>query len=254
MKNFSISRHVGLACRLMRTNFDYTRDKFVIVTGADSSHYKSLHQFLSSVSLHEPSTTTIVYDLGLSESERKKIKDNFPQCIVKTFNFSNYPDYFNIKINAGEYAWKPVIINEVMNEYKCCICWLDAGNLLTRPLTKIRSILKAIGLYSPKSSGTVKDWTHPKTLNYLNASNSISHKNNLFGASVAVDYENTLAREVIEKWGKCAMEKECIAPEGSSRVNHRQDQAVLTVLAHQAALTKYMPIKCLGFKVHQDID
>jgi len=29
---------------------------------------------------------------------------------------------------------------------------------------------------------------------------------------------------------ECALRRECIAPEGSDRSNHRQDQAVLTIL------------------------
>ena len=32
-------------------------------------------------------------------------------------------------------------------------------------------------------------------------------------------------------FAQCALHKECIAPEGSSRLNHRQDQAAITTLA-----------------------
>uniref|UniRef100_A0A7S2SWB4 Uncharacterized protein n=1 Tax=Rhizochromulina marina TaxID=1034831 RepID=A0A7S2SWB4_9STRA len=35
---------------------------------------------------------------------------------------------------------------------------------------------------------------------------------------------------VMERWHTCAMKKECICPAGSSRSNHRQDQAALTLV------------------------
>jgi hypothetical protein len=61
-------------------------------------------------------------------------------------------------------------------------------------------------------------------------------------------------RELINQWKACALTKECIAPAGSSRQNHRQDQAVLSVLAQQYDLTRKIPTKFYGFKIHQDID
>ena len=39
--------------------------------------------------------------------------------------------------------------------------------------------------------------------------------------------------ELIVPWKACAMTKDCIAPSGSSRRNHRQDQAALSCLVHK---------------------
>jgi hypothetical protein len=229
-------------------------DNFVIVTGADSSHYKSLCQFLSSLFMYESDIKIIVFDSGLTGPERQSLMDNFPLAELRLFDYSQYPDFFNIKINAGEYAWKPVILCNVLNEFKCCICWMDAGNLVTEPLVWLRRIINVVGMYSPHSSGIISDWTHPKTLEFLNASNNLLHKPNLNGAGVAVRYQNPKARDVVNQWEKCALIRECIAPRGSSRKNHRQDQAVLSVIAHQSGITRYMPTKFYGFKIHQDID
>ena len=41
---------------------------------------------------------------------------------------------------------------------------------------------------------------------------------------------------LVEPWVRCARVEACIAPPGSNRRNHRQDQAALTVLAHQAGV------------------
>jgi hypothetical protein len=229
-------------------------DNLVIVTGADSSHYKSLCQFLSSLFRYEPTIKVVVFDLGLLESERQHLKGTFPSSELRLFDYLQYPDYFNIKVNAGEYAWKPVILCDTLNEFKCCVCWMDAGNVVTEPLVWLRRITNAVGMYSPHSSGLVFHWTHPATLAFLNASNNLLHKPNLNGACVAVGYQNPKARDIVNQWKTCALIRECIAPRGSSRKNHRQDQAVLSVIAHQSGITKSMPTRCYGFKTHQDID
>jgi Protein of unknown function (DUF1647) len=229
-------------------------DSLVIVTGADSSHYKSLCQFLSSLFFHEPDIKAVVFDLGLIELQRQYLKDAFSSIELRLFDYSQYPDYFDIKINAGEYAWKPVIFCDTLNEFKCCVCWMDAGNLVTQPLFWLRRITSALGMYSPRSRGLISDWTHPKTLEFLKPSNKLLEKPNLSGACIAAIYQNPKARDVVNKWKECALTKECIAPKGSNRKNHRQDQAVLSVLAHQSGITENMPTRYYGVKIHQDVD
>ena len=221
---------------------------FIIVTGADSSHYKSLKQLLSSIYLYESTTKTLVFNLGLTQLELNELKNKFKTIEIRKFNYSKYPKYFNININAGEYAWKPVIIANVLNEFKCSICWMDAGNVLISPLTTIKKLMNFKGFYSPYSKGKIYEWTLPRSLSFLKTVKKILNKNNLNGACIAVNYKNNTARKVINKW------KECIAPTGSNRTNHRQDQAILSVLAHQYKITNKIFNEYYGFKTHQDID
>jgi hypothetical protein len=44
---------------------------------------------------------------------------------------------------------------------------------------------------------------------------------------------DALYRDIVVPWKRCALVKDCIAPPGSSRANHRQDQAVLSYLVHR---------------------
>jgi Protein of unknown function (DUF1647) len=229
-------------------------NEFVLVTASDSSHYKSLCQFLLSLFKYEPNIRAIVYDLGLTEIERQYIKHDFPSIELRLFDYSKYPNYFNIKVNAGEYAWKPVIVCDILNEFKCCVCWMDAGNIITAPLVWIRKIIYKVGMYSPYSSGRISDWTHPKTLELLNVSKDLLCKPNLNGACVAVFYQNLKVRRLVEQWKKYALLKEYIAPIGSSKTNHRQDQAILSVIAYQSGITNAIPSGFYGFMVHKDID
>lgn len=230
------------------------RDRLVIVTGADSSHYRSLCQFLSSLLRHEPSITVVIFDLGLAGTERRHLKEAFPAAELRRFDFAQYPDYFNIKVNAGEYAWKPVILCDVFNEFRRCTCWMDAGNVVTGSLMWVRKITKKEGMYSPYSDGRISDWTHPETLRWLNASEELLHKRNLSGCCVSLNFRSPAARNLAAAWKECALTRECIAPHGSNRRNHRQDQAVLSVLAHQSGITKRIPAKRYNFKAHQDVE
>lgn len=228
--------------------------KLTIVTGCDSSHFKSQVQFLNSLYQHEPNIKTVYYDLGITDNQRNIIVDNFPFVIIKKFDFIEYPEFFNIKKNAGEYAWKPTIIwNELINSSNL-ILWLDAGTIIIDNLNSIRRILKIRGFYSPISTGVVKEWTHEGMIRYLNITDDIFKKRNLSGGVVGYNNNNRKAKLLAECCFNYAKAKECIAPSGSNRSNHRQDQALLTVLAYKFNMVKGMPKRYYGFDVHKDID
>lgn len=63
----------------LRLLFFKSKQKLVIVTGSDSSHFKSLYQLLKSLVIYEENTKTIIFDLGLKPNEREIIKNDFPK-------------------------------------------------------------------------------------------------------------------------------------------------------------------------------
>ncbi len=231
-------------------------NKLVIVSGADTSHFQSLVQFLESVKLFESNSHLLIFDLGLTEKESCFLKESFPDIDYRVFDYSRYPSYFNITVNAGQYAWKPIIVSDVLDEFKSSVVWFDAGSVLTQPLFQIRKALRKFGYYSPIASfsQSIRKWTHPKTLDFLNCEESLLDEKQIAASVVAVKWDRPKVLKLIKKWKECALIKECIAPEGSSRDNHRQDQAVLTVLAYQYGFAQIIPQRFLGFKLHQDID
>ena len=254
-KILDAARYLNTLALLFNVNPISEKD-FIIVTAADSSHHKSLKNLLSSVVLYEKYAKVIIFDLGLTKSEVKEIKRKFKKMEIRKFNFSKYPSYLDIKVNAGEYAWKPVIISNILNEFKCSVLWMDAGNIILSPLRTIKKILNFTGFYVPYSRLKISDTTHFKTLKFLKVSKDILNKQNVCAACIAVNYKFNNIEKAISKWKKCALIKKCIAPAGSSRKNHRQDQAVLGVLAHQANIINPLLINMyyFGFKIQQDVD
>jgi hypothetical protein len=226
----------------------------LLVTGADHTHGASLRQLLASVRRHEPGLHVIVYDLGLTFWQRWRIGRR-RRLEWRRFDFERHPAYFDIRVNAGEFAWKPVIISDLLGETGEPVLWLDAGVVVKEPLTALRAAIGKCGFYSPRSAGTIPDWTHPKMLACLGVDADWARdKLNLAACCVAFDPSFAAARELARRWREGALIRDCIAPEGSDRSNHRQDQALLTVLAHLAGLAEASEPNLLGFQTHQDID
>ncbi|KAF9311309.1 hypothetical protein BG003_007550 [Podila horticola] len=114
------------------------------------------------------------------------------------------------------------------------VLWLDAGDRLSLAFLRwLPSSMLRHGLWTPQSQDTMQTWTHPRMLTYFHDSLARFPANttNCNAAVIAFDVRNVTVRDgIMREWVECAKTKECIAPAGSSRENHRQDQAALTYL------------------------
>jgi hypothetical protein len=223
----------------------------ILITGASENHAKSLRQFLQSLVTQPTKPQCYAYDLGLSAATRSLLESDYPEVVFRTFDFSKYPPHFAIAVEAGQYAWKPAIFFEVMQQHPTeYIVWCDAGNVLTGPLTPSRD------LYSPISAGSMALWTHSATFAWFGISNtdpilSLPPRN---GAVLGGNVGNAGVRELFTQWYICALCKDCIAPVGSDRSNHRQDQAVFSILYYQYTGNACWGANRNGVEIHRDID
>ncbi len=227
--------------RRIRRRVRGTGARRTIVTGTSSSHFSCLLNLLHSLELSHVAAELIVYDLGLTPDER----DRVAACRgveVRTFPFDAYPPHVDISVAAGEYAWKPIIVSDVGRERSGLVLWMDAGDFVFDDLEWTWTRIAEEGIYTPTSSGTVRRWTHPVTLAALDAPNDVLTLRNRAAALVGFDTRRPEMLDVLERWRSAAIDPDVIAPPGSDRSNHRQDQAVLTVLYYQAQ-------RELGFRV-----
>jgi hypothetical protein len=256
--------------RVNFTNPDYSNSvvtsnklesSLIFVTGASDNHYKSLNQFVSSfINIYGESMKLIVYNLGLSNENWKKLQTKYYYANInyKTFDYTLYPDFVNIEINAGEYAWKPIIIYDVSIEYpNNMIVWMDSGNVILRKLDVITNHLEKYGIFSEDSCGSFTKWTHELTIKYMNGGDLVDRtcKN---GACYGFNTNYDWVKSFIKDFRDLALIKDCIAPQGSNRDNHRQDQAVFTVLFYQYQKKCKYPdlpeIENYDYIFHRDID
>ena len=214
------------------------KDEFLILSGSDSTHFNSLVNLLNSLNKFEKETEVIVINLGLSIDEMKYLKENF-KYKIKDFDFTNNPDFVSARDDdnkLGSYAWKPISIYEEFKNTSKNVLWFDAGCLINKKLSLLKIIIKKNGFYS-QSSDNIEKWTHEQTLNSLEAPTSILRKRNISGGIVGFAKNSDKVDNLLDEWYKNSLNEEIIAPRGSSRSNHRQDQAILSVLIHKFRLS-----------------
>lgn len=232
----------------------FSPSPLTVVTGADSTHFESLCQLLRSLYRFEFRSRFVVVDLGLQASHRALLHERFPELEVRDFDYSRFPSYLNVKVNQGQYAWKPVIVADILEESRGPTLWLDAGCVVTEPLFHIRWILRRFGFYSPASTGTIRQWTHPKTLAWFGVDPGLLDRRQRAACVVGASHAVPEARRIVQVWKECALQRDCIAPPGSDRTNHRQDQAVLSILVEQSTLQPVLTREWHGVEAHRDID
>ena len=213
-------------------------DNIIFVTAAEKNYFNQLESLLKSYNQYL-TNKLIVYDIGLDGNQLQYLKENFEKLEIIKFQFNQYPkfigEYFDDKL--GNYAWKPIIVDQVMQQHKSKVVWLDSGNLVTKKIIFLKIALTASGLVVPTSSNTIKDWTHPRTIQYIGINKKYLNSNNYASGLIGFDYNSKKAKNISELWCKFSQIQECISPKDSSRANHRQDQAVLTLLLYKYFFT-----------------
>lgn len=171
--------------------------------------------------------------MHLSSSQIRELGERAPRATIRIFNFSQYPDYMDMEKRAkGEYAWKPVIIREMLDTTASAVLWLDSSVKAqdSKTIGKIMKQIEDVGYVTSRTSGDMRKWVHPGMLSYLNLSRDFNGPM-CNGAVVGFSgKQNAVYEKLVVPWEECALVEECIAPRGSSRANHRQDQAALSVL------------------------
>lgn len=217
----------------------FYKEKNYLLTGASDNHFKLLEFFLYRVALHAEQMNIVVWMLDLNSTlkerltttveEISKIKLQF-NIFLEDFPFNTHPPFFNISEESGQYAWKPACIYLSQKKYKGNVLWLDAGCKIVSNLKNLFSLVKKEGFWSMRSSGNIMEYTYPTMIKRFNITDKEATYPNCSGGLVGFAIRNKLAVQLLENWYKCACELECIAPKGSNRNNHRQDQAILSVL------------------------
>lgn len=210
--------------------------KYVVVTGASSSHELSIIQFLYYCLLYNKYINILIWDLGFTKKFRETLKSIIiinKNIELMYLNFSLYPSYFNIKINKGEYAWKPLIISLSYNKMRRTILWLDSGCIVLRSLESVFHDIEKYSCWSIYSCSNISTWTHFGMINYFNISTDITKKKNCAGGLVGFKWNSQLSITILNEWVRCAYHKECISPKGSNRSNDRQDQSALSILIYK---------------------
>ena len=90
----------------------------------------------------------------------------------------------------------------------------------------------------------------------MNFNLKLINKRNLASGMVGFNSKNKKSLNILNEWFEKAQIEKLIAPKGSSRSNHRQDQALLTLICYKQNIVHKIPSthKIFGIIVHQDPD
>ena len=238
-----------------RTNLDLRikqlLSKLVIVTAFSSDHFKEGLDMIGSVQRQlysMPGAKLVVYDIGMTDRQKRTIS-GMCEVELRLFNFSQYPAHVSMQ-NLKQYAWKPLIVDEVSNTFEV-IMWGDASVRLLSPLQDILSYLLEADLpffaTSHHRLSYCVELTHKQTLKYLNMTAEKMKGFQEVQAGCWVTWITNKTKRFLNAWTDCALNRNCIAPEGAKLyvhpgckygdVNsttfsgcHRFDQSALNVL------------------------
>ena len=98
-------------------------DLVVPITGASSNHFEEFRAHISTFAKLLPGIRVIFYQLGLTRSQAKFILKNLPFVQYIMFDFNEYLPHVSTLIN---YAWKPLIIQEILGEFDGAM-WFDSS-------------------------------------------------------------------------------------------------------------------------------
>lgn len=222
----------------------------VIVTGCSSNHVLSTLNMILSAVLADVYAPIVFVDYGIDVEYYKPINEVFnalhsiyqsvsssADVYYRKFNFANFPSWFNIsnRDTRGGYSWKVVSLFDVLMESKRIVMWSDGGNLFNYDFVDVLERVYKYGAYSPHSAGTIGQWVHASSNQFLGAHKMarriLLRRNMCNGALLLFDYNHDeVMNSIVFPLIQCAYTQKCISPQGTSRKNHRQDQAIVSVL------------------------
>ncbi len=218
--------------------------EYLIVSGCNDNYILTMIDFIEKYKENNLEfNNLIIYDYGLNENNLNKIinyKTLYGFEIVK-FDYCNYPEHVNLDKYTGlqcNYAFKPIsIYNTCLENTNKKIIWMDCANRFnSTSINDILNILQNQSIYSPicckVASIESMELHHINTILHFKLKDDIHLIPQRNAALFGVDYSSVCGKNIVNEWYNCSLNKNIIAPEGSSRNNHRQDQSVLTMLMY----------------------
>ncbi|KAI0240175.1 hypothetical protein LSAT2_009135 [Lamellibrachia satsuma] len=252
--NRSFIRSLGLPPRRFARLSESTLNDFVVVTAASASHFVETYDAVASIQTHLPGKRIFFYDLGLEDSQVEKVK-RWCKVTYRKFDFKKYPDHV---VDLKIYAWKPLIIQDILRDYDT-ILWMDSSFRLFEPHLRPAISMALENRYGAvlftKAGGSNFMRTHEGTFSFLPTDVEQQRHTSMAGATTMLLSNTRRTYERVLRWFYlCALEESCIAPIRKRHCNsawgeedefldcHRFDQSVINILLSNVinfAATKY---------------
>ncbi|CAB4571278.1 MAG: DUF1647 domain-containing protein [Actinobacteria bacterium] len=214
----------------------FTIKMIVFVSACNQLYINNWLECYKSIRVCFPESDIHFFDLGCDNPNSIQKLD---KVIYHYFDFSEYPEWVHINSKpVGQWAWKSVCVKKIKNililegKSDTTLIWSDSANIFSKISVRLDGLCKRNGLFSNYTSGSVETWTIDQTIDILDADKfrKLQMRNAAYiGFYLGIPWVS----DFIDEWELCCINKEIIAPFGSDRSNHRQDQSVLTILYYR---------------------
>ena len=207
-----------------------------VASGASQGYFRCIDRFLRSAARYhlQHRHRFIAYDLGLSLDQRLALARFHPWCEWRDFDFSAYPPH--VALASGHYAWKPIIIADLLDECSGQVLWLDSATLLHDDLNVVSATLGRFGTYTLAGQAAISERCDPMTLAALAASPEILDRQERVAGVVGFDATHPVALRIARAWRRHALIEAHIAPRSPRLPAHNPEQALLSILLLEAQL------------------
>jgi hypothetical protein len=202
-----------------------------VVSAACGRYARCLWQLLRSAERQRwvSQARFVAYDLGMSAEQRRGLDERFPWCELRAFDFASHPPH--VALSARRYAWKPIIVAEVLREVAAeggQLLWLDSATILKAGPGEVRASMREFGVYTLAGQSPLSDRADPATLRALAVEPELLSWPERAAGVVGFDSTHPVARELVAEWRRGALHEPFLGPELSER--HKPEQQLLSVL------------------------
>ncbi len=201
-------------------------ERLTIVTASDQVYWRCLYQFLCSAQrlqlhLHHD---FVAYDLGLGADTREWLQSRFPWCEWRPFRFENYPPHISGIFRA--LAWKPFLLQEVLQSTNGLVLWLDSATLFKHALDGVIADIRRFGVYSLRGQAALSLRCDPDILDALSVPLQVRQRQERVGGVLGFDGSNPAARKLVSAWCQHHLVTSHVR---AGTPTHRAEQALLSI-------------------------
>jgi hypothetical protein len=208
--------------------------KPLIVTAADQRYWRCLYQFLRDIERHDLQQGHVIlaYDLGLAPATRDSLARRFPWVGFRVFRFENHPPH--VAMAESSYAWKPLLLTQLVAAETAPILWLDSATLFrTKDLGFLWDIIRREGVYVAHGQTPLRERCDPLTLQALDVPASIRRRPEIAAGVIGLDAAKENIRALVAEWAHHARTEAHIMPRRPRFSWHKPEQALLSILLYR---------------------
>ena len=171
---------------------------------------------IGSVQKYLPYVNIIVYDIGLSTNERVNVSE-FCNVELRSFNFTKYPSH--VKMNINNFAWKPLILQELVDQEYDVILYGDTSlRMMAHNITTALQCLLDFPLLDFKPGyNPIISLTHDQMIHYFQFPPSRQYMAHWRALQAGGWFLFETREKLITPWVDCALYEECIALESTEK-------------------------------------